>query len=222
MGRPLIDLTGQRFGSWTAVALERSTRHRTWWRVRCDCGFNTTIRGDSLRGGQSLQCAPCAAASRSRTHGESRSPTHISWTAMRNRCLNGNHADFPNYGGRGVRICPEWDSYERFVADMGERPRGMTLDRIDPDGDYRAANCRWATAMEQNRNRRKTVFLEADGRRQSLSAWAEELGFSHIMLYKRYAAGWTDDAIVNTPKQPPNCPKPRGHRPRRLNNGREG
>lgn len=218
MGRPMIDLTGQRFGSWTVHALERATGHRTWWSVRCDCGFKTTIRSDSLRTGSSLQCAPCAAAANRRRHGATGSPTYVSWQAMRNRCLSENHADFPNYGGRGIRICPEWDGYERFLADMGERPSGMTLDRIDPNGDYGPENCRWATAKEQARNQRKTLFLEANGKRQSLSAWAEELGYSHIMLYKRYAAGWPHDAIVNTPKRLPTDPKPRGRRPHHPSN----
>jgi hypothetical protein len=137
---------------------------------------------------------------------------------MRNRCRNPTGADYPHYGGRGISIDPAWDDYLAFARDMGERPAGKTLDRIDPNGDYGPGNCRWATATEQNRNRRKTVFLEANGRRQSLSAWAEELGFSHIMLYKRFAAGWTDDAIVNTPKLPPTAPK-RERQLRRLSSG---
>jgi hypothetical protein len=114
-----------------------------------------------------------------------------------------------DYGGRGISVCERWQSFECFYADMGERPAGTTLDRIDPDGNYEPDNCRWATPKQQNRNRRRTVFLSANGRRQSLSAWAEELGFSHITLYKRYVAGWPDDKIVNTPKLPPHCPKPR-------------
>lgn len=133
---------------------------------------------------------------------------------MRDRCLNENHADFPNYGGRGIGTALRWLHFDLFLADMGERPAGMTLDRIDPNGDYSPENCRWATAKEQQRNKRRTVFLEANGRRQSLSAWAEELGVSHIMLYKRRVAGWSDDLIVNTPKLSPTDPK-HGRRPRR-------
>lgn len=140
---------------------------------------------------------------------------------MRNRCLNANHADFPQYGGRGIRIDPMWSDYRAFVASMGERPAGKTLDRIDPNGDYTPLNCRWATPKEQNRNRRRTVFLTANGRRQSLGAWAEEMGLAHITLYKRYAAGWSHERIVGTPRLPPSCAKPRA-RPRHRQNTNPG
>lgn len=210
-GKPK-DLTGRRFGSWTALALSKRDGHRTWWSVRCDCGNESVVRADSLVSGGSVQCVSCAAGERSRTHGLTKTPTWMSWHAMRTRCLTPTAADYPKYGGRGIGICREWDSYERFLADMGERPRNMTLDRIDPNGDYTPRNCRWATNLQQQRNRRKTVFLEVNGERRSLSEWAELRGFSHIAFYKRYAAGWTDEAIVNTPKQPPNCPKPCGRR----------
>jgi hypothetical protein len=73
---------------------------------------------------------------------------------MRTRCLNPNASDWPRYGGRGITICAEWDSFEQFLADMGERPEGMTNDRIDVDGNYEPGNCRWATAKEQRRNQR--------------------------------------------------------------------
>lgn len=85
--------------------------------------------------------------------GPRRTPTYISWASMRQRCLNPRHRFFWCYGGRGIGICAEWASFERFYADMGRRPKGKTLDRIDPDGDYSPGNCRWATILQQNRNR---------------------------------------------------------------------
>lgn len=215
MPRPRTDLTGRQFGSWTVIQFDRSNRHRVWWRVRCGCGAEASVRADSLTGGGSTRCARCQKSAISRTHGATGTPTWKTWHAMRMRCLSPSAADYPRYGGRGIRVCAAWGSYERFLADMGERPSGMTLDRIDPDGDYSPDNCRWATVKEQNRNRRRTVFLEANGQRKSLSEWAEQLGFSHIALYKRYAAGWSDEEIVNTPRLPPTSPKPRGARPRR-------
>lgn len=210
------DHTGARFGSWTAVAIDRTDGHRTWWRVRCACGSEAVIRADSLKGSASRQCVSCAAGERSRTHGLTKTPTWKAWSSMRDRCVNPQTKGFGNYGGRGIAIDPRWEVFEQFLADMGERPSaGHSLDRIDPNGPYSPENCRWATSKEQNRNKRRTVFLEANGRRQSLAAWAEELGFSHITLYKRYAAGWSDERIINTPKLAPTCAKPRARRPHR-------
>lgn len=83
------------------------------------------------------------------------SPTYLSWKNMRQRCLNPNHPRFADYGGRGIEIDPEWDRFTRFLEDVGERPEGMTLDRIDNDGNYEKDNMRWATPTEQNNNKRR-------------------------------------------------------------------
>ena len=90
------------------------------------------------------------------------SPTYSSWQAMRQRCNNPNHEKFPLYGGGGITVCPEWSSYARFLADMGKRPDGMTLDRIDPDGNYQPGNVRWATPEEQEANKRKEPVVCPD------------------------------------------------------------
>ena len=160
---PPLQLCGRRFGRLLVVEREGSTaRGMAKWRCRCDCGSEAVVIGVNLRTGNTTSCGCIhreGVSCRSRTHGakvKGRSQrTYRSWQAMKDRCLNPRHPRYAEWGGRGIMICPEWiGSYERFLADMGERPEGTTLDRLDSDGHYTAENCRWATPKEQCETRR--------------------------------------------------------------------
>lgn len=112
--------------------------------------------------------------------------TYSSWLAMRGRCLNPNNQDFHRYGGKGVSICAEWkDDFDRFYADMGNRPAGQTLDRIDGDLGYTPANCRWATRTEQVKNRAYTVKVAHNGETKTLTEWAAHLNVPYYTLWNR-------------------------------------
>jgi hypothetical protein len=164
-GRPLIDLTGRRFGRWTVVSFARTNGVHPRWNCACDCGTQREVDGSLLRRGNSTSCG-CyrreMAAGLTLTHGHAShaapSGTYKTWCAMLARCRRQNHIVYDRYGGRGISVCERWHSFENFLADMGERPEGMTLDRVDVDGNYEPENCRWATATEQNRNRSTNVI----------------------------------------------------------------
>lgn len=112
--------------------------------------------------------------------------TYTSWVNMRLRCFSEKHPLYPYYGGRGITVCERWrDDYDAFYEDMGPRPEKTTIDRIDNDGNYEPENCRWAPMSVQNRNNRRTHFIEYQGRRQSLTDWASEFGFTPNGLRRR-------------------------------------
>jgi hypothetical protein len=146
------------------------------------------------------------------THGHTpsgrKSREYRSWDNMRQRCNNPKHHYFPKYGGRGVKVCDRWlHSFEAFLADMGPRPPGTTLDRFpDKNGNYEPANCRWATPAQQQRNTRYNVIIEFQGRRMCLMDWSKELGVSFDTLHARFRYGWSVERAFTTPVQ--------RHRPR--------
>lgn len=159
MGRgnvPSKDIAGQTFAQLRALYPAGQNKHRkTMWRCLCDCGQETTALAGSLLSGNTKSCG-C----RKKPHGHggaNKSPTYRSWRSMHTRVSNPNADAYRWYGALGVAIDPRWDSFKTFLADMGERPEGTTLDRIDPDGNYEPGNCRWADGATQQANRRERV-----------------------------------------------------------------
>ncbi len=160
-----LDLSGEQVGRLVVTTRWRrckNKRREIQWLCHCSCGRKTWVFTVNLRRLHTLSCGCFLAdltAKRSTTHGHTRgrtkSPEYRSWRAMIQRCTNPTNNRYSNYGGRGITVCPRWrDSFEHFLSDMGLRPNGQTLDRLNSDGNYEPGNCRWATASEQNRNRR--------------------------------------------------------------------
>lgn len=131
-----------------------------------------------------------------------RTLTWRSWRGMRGRCLNKNASDYPRYGGRGVKICDRWGEFENFLEDMGERPEGMTLDRIDSNGNYEPSNCRWATAQQQQENLLKNHNLTYKGVTKPMRTWAKELGLTRSMIkWRLYKLGWGIEDTFEVPSR---------------------
>lgn len=132
-------------------------------------------------------------------HGFSKHPTgaYRSWIAMRSRCNSKTHTAYARYGGRGITVCERWDDFKAFLEDMGERPTGMTIDRINNDGNYEPKNCRWASMDQQNENRHKTDCIKLGAKiitcgnnSMSITAWAERLGMDRTTISWRLRKGW--------------------------------
>lgn len=126
-------------------------------------------------------------------------PTYTSWTSMKTRCGNPQHKSYCRYGGRGISVCERWNSFDNFLADMGSRPLGTTLDRIDTDGHYEPGNCRWATRKQQMDNQRKTVFVECFGLRLTLADWSLRTGVSKESLRRRLLRGVAPEVALASP-----------------------
>lgn len=130
------------------------------------------------------------------------SPTYQCWVDVRRRCNNPKHPDFSLYGGRGITVCDRWDVFANFLEDMGERPDGRSLDRIDNNGHYSKENCRWATIYEQNRNTRKNIFFSFDGITLCKRDWEKRLGLSVGAISHRLERGWDIATAFTTPARP--------------------
>jgi hypothetical protein len=151
-----LRLRGRRFGRLTVVRFSHSDLS-TRWICRCDCGTIIVASANHLIPGQVKSCGCLYRDTRVGSpirHGMSGTSEHRIWKTMRQRCENPRSSRFKDYGGRGIRVCARWRKFENFFADMGRRPPGRSIDRIDNDGNYEPKNCRWATAMQQRHNRR--------------------------------------------------------------------
>lgn len=124
------------------------------WKCNCDCGKIKNVRSDHLRNNTITHCG-CSNGNKVHGYGNSYNPTYKVWQHMKDRCLNHKNIQYKDYGGRGIQVCDRWkNSFENFLEDMGEKPDGLSIDRIDNDGNYELSNCKWSTFVEQNRNKR--------------------------------------------------------------------
>lgn len=192
---------GQRFGR--LVVLEPSFRSKNNSRTflcQCDCGNKTVAIAAFLPRGMKKSCG-CLKIETSILNGKKgfkhgrtkyNSPTYSTWISMRSRCAeDSTGCHWKSYGAKGIMVCEQWNSFENFLSDMGERPQGKTIDRINPNGNYEPSNCRWATPKQQIRNRSKVKTLTMGTETRPLMEWSEITGIKYTTINERLKHGWS-------------------------------
>lgn len=193
---------GNRYGRLTVVGrypVRRKSGKKTciYWLSRCDCGKELEVRGSCLRVGWTQSCGCLMSyALRQGVFDSSRQRTRRSWDAMKERCLNPSNDHYSNYGGRGIGICARWlVSFSNFVSDIGPRPAGFSLGRINNDEDYKPSNCRWESAREQANNKRNTIYIGGE----PLALYCDRMGLAASVFRCRIKNGWPLEKAISTP-----------------------
>lgn len=212
--RKLIDRTGRKYGRLTVLSLHGKTvRNESLWLCLCDCGTRKVIRGADLASGHTTSCG-CARIGCMKgvgtTHGHSRSGvcgagsrTYATWRGMKRRCMNPSYKRYKDYGGRGITVCDRWiESFENFIADMGERPEGLTLDRKNNELGYFKENCQWATHEQQHNNTRRNIIVTFKDQQMTIPQLSIMVGVPYGMLRQRIVnRNWSVEDAVNIPRK---------------------
>lgn len=193
------DWTGHRFGRLVAVEYAGKVGRRvTTWTMRCDCGVIKAYRLPDVVGGRTKSCGCWNSEFQKitkRTHGKTvgkKTREYIAWLGMKRRCSKPSCKDYPDYGGRGIRVSERWvGSFENFLEDMGPCPEGMSIDRIDTNGDYEKSNCKWSTPTEQANNKRTNRMIEMNGETLSLAQWCRRYNVRYMRVFERLSYGWS-------------------------------
>jgi len=189
---------GNSYGRWTVEAGSDLRGNERYYACVCQCGTRSMVRKSVLVAAKS-GCAACAPRLHNVTHGKTRSFEFGVWTAMKKRCQYPKHPHYALYGGRGISVTPTWQDFETFYRDMGSCPYGRegSIDRINPDGNYEASNCRWVLRSSQAKHRRNVPLVDG----MTLPELASSLGVKYTTLKRRIAAGWDRTRWELTPQE---------------------
>lgn len=198
------DLIGQRFGRLVVIKLAGKDKWGAFlWSCRCNCKDKNEIivRGSSIKDGNTKSCG-CLQKESVANHGHSHDRTYVSWNSMKQRCINPNHIYYKNYGGRGIMVCVKWLEFSNFLQDMGERPKGCSVERRNNVKGYYPDNCYWGTNKQQQRNTRRNHLITHNGKTKCISAWAEEYKINYRTLLSRINKScWSIENALMTPVQ---------------------
>lgn len=195
MGK-VIDITGQTFGKLTVLKeAGRSSENRATWLCKCECGKEATVIGKHLRNGTTKSCG-CIV----NKHNMTDTPTWTTWRAMMKRCYETTSKHYTRYGARGILVQESWHEFVNFYNDMGERPDGTSLDRINNDGNYEITNCRWADNFTQNNNRGDyNTKLTLGNLTLNINEWSRKLDIKPTAITERLRRGWSVEKTLTTP-----------------------
>lgn len=204
------DMTGKRYERLTVIDLSHREKGVIVWNCICDCGQKKKVRAGNLRSGSTRSCGCLLVEKRKigKHHcaGKYTTPEYRAWSAMKSRCSNQKFDTYNRYVKRGIKVCERWNDFQNFYADMGARPSPQhSLDRINNDGDYEPGNCRWASSVEQQRNKSSNRIIFYNGLSLSISEWAEKFNIRCDTLTWRIKKGWSLNDALTKPVRRMNC-----------------
>lgn len=198
-----LDLTGNRFGMLTVLKKAGMQGSQSLWLCVCECGAESIKRLGNLRSGQTKSCGclrSTTTTANKTKHAMYGTPAYKSWSSMLTRCANPRNHKYADYGARGIKVHEAWKNFEAFHRDMGDRPPGTTLGRLNNDGNYEPGNCKWEAATTQARNKRNTRIFEFDGHSAMLQEHCDRLGLNCSTVRSRvYSYGWPIEKALTTP-----------------------
>lgn len=194
----MLDRTGKKYGPWKVVKFVRkevsSGKSSSVWLCKCKCGKKQEILANRFYHPPVCSCG-INKKRKPVIHGKSRSRIYVIWSSMKTRCLCASHPSYERYGARGITVCKDWLSFESFYKDIGNPPKGMTLDRKDNSKGYSSNNCRWATLIQQSNNMRSNRLITHKGQTKTISEWARKTGLSKQCIAHRLNSNWPISAI---------------------------
>ncbi len=208
------EMVGKRYGKLIVVQFVGSKNRQRMWLCKCDCGGTKEVSYASLNGGHTASCGCLKKEVLRRnvtTHGMTKTPLHTRWCDMKKRCYNKNDKRYPRYGGRGIKICDGWLSFENFKEDMYHSflqhlekygSIDTQIDRINNDGNYELSNCKWSTRREQMLNKANSFVVEYRGIKKHVTQWADEYNIPYKRLKLRIKRGWPVERALNEPVNP--------------------
>lgn len=196
-----IDRAGRKYGRWVALEFSGRGGATALWKCRCECGTIRIVNGNNLERGLTTSCgclhSEWLKANRT-THGKSTHPLYATWNRMRHRCNSHNSRDYRWYGGRGIKVCDRWKDFGLFLSDMETGwKKGLSIERINVNGNYEPSNCRWATQAEQVCNTRRSVIIDTPWGKMNAAYAADKVGINRSVFMARLHRGWPPERLFS-------------------------